>query len=153
MGRNLVLTDAVRTVHRCGDEILSMRQEIPYVMRGKSSLHGIKLVPTETENASLFEVGQEPAGPPLNLRLAGVSNPSLSAVGQLAAGLVGATRLVRGQVPPASGLPLQRSFPNFGSAKRLYGRYLRGSVLGYFQVGFHPLSELRERVRLPYAGS
>lgn len=44
VGRNLVLTDAGRTVYRYADEIFSLGQEIPDAIRGKSSLHGLKLV-------------------------------------------------------------------------------------------------------------
>ena len=44
VGRNLVLTDAGRTVYRYADEIFSLGQEIPDAIRGKSSLHELKLV-------------------------------------------------------------------------------------------------------------
>ncbi|NLX98397.1 MAG: transcriptional activator NhaR [Rhodopirellula sp.] len=44
VGRNLVLNDAGRTVYRYADEIFSLGQEIPDAIRGKSSLHELKLV-------------------------------------------------------------------------------------------------------------
>ncbi|MDY0164917.1 MAG: transcriptional activator NhaR [Thermoguttaceae bacterium] len=44
VGRNLVLTDAGRTVYRYADEIFALGQQIPDAIRGKSSLHELKLV-------------------------------------------------------------------------------------------------------------
>jgi LysR family transcriptional activator of nhaA len=43
VGRNLVLTDAGRTAYRYADEIFALGQEIPDAIRGKSSLHELKL--------------------------------------------------------------------------------------------------------------
>ncbi len=44
VGRNLVLTDAGRTVYRYADEIFALGQQIPDAICGKSSLHEMKLV-------------------------------------------------------------------------------------------------------------
>jgi LysR family transcriptional activator of nhaA len=43
-GRNLVLTDAGRTVYRYADEIFSLGQEIPLALRGESSSHRLRLI-------------------------------------------------------------------------------------------------------------
>jgi LysR family transcriptional activator of nhaA len=44
VGRDLVLTDAGRTVYRYADEIFALGQQIPDAVRGRSSLHRPKLV-------------------------------------------------------------------------------------------------------------
>lgn len=44
VGRNLMLTDAGRTVYGYADEIFALGQRIPDAIRGKSSLHELKLV-------------------------------------------------------------------------------------------------------------
>lgn len=44
VGRNLVLTEAGRTVYRYADEIFALGQEISDALRGKSPRYGLKLV-------------------------------------------------------------------------------------------------------------
>jgi LysR family transcriptional activator of nhaA len=44
VGRNLVLTDAGRTVYRYADEIFALGQEIPDALRGQSPSRALKLV-------------------------------------------------------------------------------------------------------------